>query len=236
MTMQIVNSQQCQSSLLLLRRGWMDPLLYIIIGIAGWLVYVTSDVDRNNHLEAAFGYSGKRLSAIILITLFLWGTIQGLRGKMVVYIENDDTPGHWDAIATFAVVVGAPVVGLSFFMVMSLLAWLLLPSQITPPNFENVSIYLMFGIWAAGLIWMYARLYAYNRNAICAATALVARLGWCFFALVFLNQARNDLENEKQLSTYQVASNFIMHMILFFMALFIIGKLTYDGPPLRHPE
>lgn len=234
MGMQNMTSQDCPSSLLLLRRGWIDPLLYIIVGIAGWLVFVANDIDRSNHLEESFGYSGKRLSIIILITMFLWGTIQGLRGKMVVYIDNDDTPGYQDAVTTFAVVIGAPAAGLIFFLVMSLLAWLLLPVNVTPPNFENVSIYLMYVLWAAGLLWMYARLYAYNRNALCAATALVARLGWCFFALAFLNQAINDLKNEKQLSTYEVASNFIVHMILFFMALFIIGKLTYGGPPLRY--
>ncbi len=224
------------SSPLLLRRGWIDPLLYIVVGIAGWLVFVATDIDRSNHLEESFGYSGQRLSNIVLITMFLWGTIQGLRKKMVVYIENDDTPGYLDAITTFAIVVGAPAAALTFFLVMSLLTRLLLPASITPPNFENVSFYLMYGLWAAGLLWMYARLYAYNRNALCAATALVARLGWCFFALAFLNQADNDLKNEKQLSTYEVASNFIMHMILFFMALFIIGKLTYDGPSLRYPK
>ena len=231
--MENTTSKDCPSSPLLLLRSWIDPLLYIIVGVTGWLVYVTSDIDRYNQLEASFGYSGTRLSVIILLTMFLWGTIQGLRKKMVVYIENDETPGYKDAIITFAIVIGSPVAGMTFFIVMSLLAWLLLPANITPPNFENASIYLMLGLWVAGLLWMYARLYAYNRNALCAATALVARLGWCFFALAVLNQADNNLKNEEQLSTYEVASNFIVHIILFFMALFIIGKLTYDGPPLR---
>jgi hypothetical protein len=234
--MEHTNYQNYPSSSLLLRRGWIDPFLYIVIGIAGWLVYIATDIDRNNHLEKSFGYSGQRMSVIILITMFLWGTIQGLRGKMVVYINDDSTPNHLDATATFAIVFGAPIVGFIFYVVMPLLALLLLPTNITPPNFESISTYLTFVLWAAGLLWMYARLYAYNRNALCAATALVARLGWCFFAFAFLNQAKNDLENERQLSTSQVASNFIMHMILFLMALFIIGKLTYDGPPLRHPE
>lgn len=221
---------------LLFKEGWFDVGLILLVSIVATLFYFAADIERNSWLEDSMGYSGTRLLVMMSLTLFLWGTIQGCRGKIVVFINDELTPLYSDAAWTFGIVLGLPVLCWIIWLVLSLGSWLVFPAQVTPPRYDDFCIYLTLVLWSVGALWIFARLYAYNRNALTTFAAFVTKLSWCCFALLMLNQADNDLRNEKQESTYTVATNFITHMVLFFLALFIIGQLTYHGPSLRNTD
>lgn len=221
------------SASLLFKRGWFDVGLILLLSIAVVLIYFASDIRRDAWLEGRIGYAATHLSIIIGLGLFLWGTIQGCRGKLVVFIDDDQTPHCSDAAWTFGVVIGMPVVGVTAWLMLSLGSWLLFPAHIAPPRYDDFCIYMTLALWCIGGLWIFARLYAYNRNALTTISAFVTKLSWGCFALLMLNQADNDLRNEKQESTYTVATNCATHTILFFLALFVISHLTYHGPSLR---
>lgn len=224
------------SASLLFKQGWFDVGLILLLASIATLLYFSADIERNAWLQERIGYSATRLLVMIGLTLLLWGTIQGCRGKVVVFINDELTPLYSDAVWTFGIVLGMPVAGWIIWLVLSLGSWLLFPAHITPPRYDDICIYLTLALWCVGALWIFARLYAYNRNALTTFAAFVTKLSWCCFALLMLNQADNDLRNEKQESTYTVATNFITHMILFFLALFVISQLTYHGPSLRKPD
>jgi len=224
------------SAALLFKRGWFDVGLILLVSIVATLLYFAAAIERESWLEERIGYSATRLLVIISLALFLWGTLQGCRGKIVVFINDELTPLYSDAAWTFGIVLGMPVVGWMIWLALSLGSWLLFPAQVTPPRYDDFCIYFTLALWCIGAIWIFARLYAYNRNALTTFAAFVTKLSWCCFALLMLNQADNDLRNETQESTYNVATNFITHMVLFFLALFIIGQLTYHGPSLRNTD
>lgn len=221
------------SAFMLLRRGWFDPVLYLVTFGVAWLIFVAIDPDRDQQLEQAIGYTGTRIALITFLTLFIWGTVQGLRGRMVVYINDDVTPGLSDATATFYIVAGTPLIIFALWFLATALAYLLLPTGVTPPKFDDGAAILLFLAWAIGILWLYARLYAYNRGALSALTALVAKLGWCLFALGALYQAEKSFANEDNKSFGEAAGNVIHFLIIFAVALAMMARLTYAGPSLR---
>jgi len=218
---------------LFFRRAWWDPLFILIAGLTAFLAYVATDVERDQWLEDLVGYSGTRIAVLLWLVMFLWGTLQGFRHRAVVYINDEITPNYNDTLWTFGIFLGAPIIAVTVWLLLSLGSWLLFPAHMEPPRYDDAGFYLMYALWLVGAIWLYARLYAYNRNALTTTAAFITKLSWCFLACAFFRQAERDLENESGKGTYEVMSNFIVHIILFFMALLVIGKLTYTGPSLR---
>lgn len=224
------------SSLLLLRRGWFDPVFYLVTFGVARLIYVAIDPTRDEQLEQAIGYTGTRIALITFLTMFVWGTVQGLRGRMVVYINDEVTPGFNDTTATFVIVAGTPLIIFSLWFLATLLAHLLLPTGVTPPKFDDGAAILLFVAWSIGILWLYARLYAYNRGALSALTALVTKLGWCLFALGALHNAGKSFTNEDNKSFGEAAGNVIYFLLLFVVALEMMVRLTYEGPSLRQRQ
>jgi hypothetical protein len=207
----------------------------VTFGVA-WLIYVAIDPARDEQLEQAIGYTGTRIALITFLTMFIWGTVQGLRGRMVVYINDDVTPGFNDATATFYIIAGTPLIIFSLWFLATLLTDLLLPTGVTRPKFDGGAAILLFVAWAIGILWLYARLYAYNRGALSALTALVTKLGWCLFALGALHNAEKSFKNEENKSFGVAAENVIYYLIMFAVALAMMSRLTYEGPSLRQRQ
>jgi len=217
----------------LLRSGWIDPMLYMVFGAVAFLAHTMADVDRNNRLEEAIGYSASRIALIAFLGMLCWGTVQGLRKQLVVYINDETTPYYNDASATLFIVAGIPLLGFALMMFAYVATALLAPANFESPRYEDFCFPLVGIAWGIGLVWMYARLYAYNRGALSAFVAFVTKLAWCLLAIHFLQQSWSKLTNEDNESVGDALSGFIVNMILFVAAMFIIEGLTYEGPSLR---
>lgn len=221
------------SSWLLLRRGWFDPMLYALVAAIAWLAYLMADVERDERLEEAIGYSATRLAVIAFLALLFTGTVQGFRKRLVVYINDEATPGYNDALATVFLAVGVPLLTFMLMMLANIATVLLAPSGFQTPHYEDYCFLVVGIVRGVGLVWMYARLYAYNRGALSAFAALVTKLAWCLFAIHFLHQAGRKLTDEDNEGVGDAAAGFATNVILFFAAIVIIEGLTYEGPSLR---
>lgn len=218
---------------LLFRQGLGDPLLYALIACVGWLIYVMADEGRNLQLEQEIGYSGTRLGLIAFVIAIIYGTVQGMRQQLVVYINDETTPGYSDALVTFLIVVGTPLcliaVGVMAYAGIHLMA----PAGFAPPRLEYVGAWLLGIIWGLGILWMYARLYAYNRGALSAFVALLTKLTWCLLAVQFLFRVGSTSTDGNGEEGANNASGFFASLVLFVVAILVIEDLTYEGPSLR---
>lgn len=221
------------SPFLLLRRGWYDPFLYLVAAAISLLAYMAGDNERNLQLEEAIGYTAGRLAFIAALAAFVWGTIQGLRGRLVVFIDDRTTPRKSDALLTAFCMVGIPLLVFALVVLAYVATAILAPAGFREPRYEEAGFLLVGIAWTGALAWMYARLYAYNPGALSACVALVTRLAWCLFALHFLNQAEHKLTNADNESFGDAAYGFLVSLVLFWLAVVVIDRLTYAGPSLR---
>ena len=219
------------STNLIIKRGWYDPLLYFVLVFTVYIFCIFFDNELNAKLESVVGYSGTRITLITLGVMVIWGTVQGFREKVVVYINDEITPDHLDSIATIVIVVGPPIVTLAFCWLFKILFDLLAPSGVDCPDIRFIEPIAQVVMWLGGFGWLYARLYYYNKNALSAAVALVTKVFWCVGALFFLFQTFAAFDRFTQgIGTLTAV---LLNFLIFMHILWVIEMITYQGPSLR---
>lgn len=219
---------------LLWRNGWRDPVLITLLGGLAWLVHFVWLSDGYIRLKQQTGYPIPRILLLLFLATFLYGTVQGARKRLVVFINDEVTPGLSDALVTLGIVVGIPLLVLLLFCMAFLLTTFVAPANFEPSHYQGYAMIIGALAWGCGGLWLFARSYAYNRDAISASIAVLTKVTWCLIAITLFMMA-DDQDGECHTSfTRGLQQVFLLAVILLAMSS-LVTALTYDGPS-RNPK
>ena len=221
----VLFNQQSQYFFMYWYRDVSFILTLLTIGSGVALLFNADQI--NGWLIENWGYGTVGFITSITFTACIYGIIQSIRGKMVVFIDDELTPSENDVGIGFIVLFGIPCL---IFLILFLITVIIPP--LDSSEIFLVGILLTLLMWITYFLVQIIRSYYYNTNAANAFIAVVLKAFLTIFTALFIVAAISSITDRNKSWGNRILGA-TGNAVGAWATFSFMKSLIYSGPSLR---